>query len=83
MSHASAYEIAPDSDDDDLVATNPQSHLSPSSAQTKGKGRASSPVDPLAGRIGSGAPGSVGERSTRSTFGGVQTETRCVAQRGV
>lgn len=73
MSHPSTYEIAPDSDDDDLVATNPQSLLSPSSAQTKGKGRAS---DPLAGRIGSSAPGSVGERSTRSSFGGIQTETR-------
>ncbi|KAM0751807.1 Yip1-domain-containing protein [Meredithblackwellia eburnea MCA 4105] len=80
-SHA-AYEIAPDvSDDeqDDLVATSGTSLLP--TAQQKGKGRALSPTpDPLAGRIGSGAPGQVGERTTRTTVGGIQTETRYTGQ---
>ncbi|KAL8280472.1 hypothetical protein RQP46_007120 [Phenoliferia psychrophenolica] len=74
MSH-SAYEVAPDDEDEnDLIATSAQSLLPPSREQ-KGKGRALSP-DPLAGKIGGGAPGSVGERTTRSSVGGVQTETR-------
>lgn len=75
MSSHQAYEIAPDFDEDDLVATSGASLLPPS-REAKGKGRALSP-DPLAGRIGGGAPGAVGERTTRSSIGGVQTETRC------
>lgn len=79
MSSHQTYEIAADSDDDDLIATSDGSLLPPT-AEAKGKGRASSPVqpqqqDPLAGRIGS-SQGGVGERTTRSTVGGVQTETR-------
>ncbi|KAI5479477.1 Yip1 domain family, member 6 [Pseudohyphozyma bogoriensis] len=73
-----AYEIAPDSDDDDLVATT-SANLLPT-AQQKGKGResVSNSPDPnlLAGKIGSSTSGGVGERSTRSTVGGIQTETR-------
>lgn len=76
MSNHTAYEITADDDlelddEDDLVSTSGASLL-----PGKGKGRS---VDPLAGRIGSAAPGgiNVGERSTRSTgFGGIQTETR-------
>ncbi|GJN94152.1 hypothetical protein Rhopal_007226-T1 [Rhodotorula paludigena] len=79
------YEIAADiSDDeaDDLVATSSQgllpTHRVPaSSANNKGKGRATSPA--LEGRIGS-APGGqapIGSRTQRqTTFGGIQTETR-------
>ena len=79
MTSHQTYEIAPDSDDDDLIATSGGSLLPPT-AEAKGKGRAPSPTqpqphDPLAGRIGS-SQGGVGERTTRSTVGGVQTETR-------
>ncbi|KAK4702080.1 protein YIPF6, partial [Phenoliferia sp. Uapishka_3] len=80
MSHQT-YEIAPD-DEDDFIVTTSQSLLPPSREQ-KGKGRAQSPSiqqaeqhNPLAGRIGSGVAGSVGERTTRGSVGGVQTETR-------
>ncbi|SCZ98023.1 BZ3500_MvSof-1268-A1-R1_Chr3-3g06525 [Microbotryum saponariae] len=58
-----------------LPATTPSSN--------KGKGRAASlSPDPnaLSGRIGS-SPGGVGERTTRSTVGGVKTETRSVTGR--
>ncbi len=81
MASHQTYEIAPDSDDDDLIATSGGSLLPPTAeAKGKGKGRAPSPTqpqqpDPLAGRIGS-SQGGVGERTTRSTVGGVQTETR-------
>ncbi|KDE06343.1 hypothetical protein MVLG_03380 [Microbotryum lychnidis-dioicae p1A1 Lamole] len=57
-----------------LPATTPNSN--------KGKGRAASvSPDPnaLSGRIGS-SPGGVGERTTRSTVGGVKTETRYTGQ---
>lgn len=79
MASHQAYEIAPDSDEEDLVATSGAGLLPPpaTQSQSKGKGRAGSlSPDPLAGRIGGGAPGSVGERTTRSTIGGIQTETR-------
>ncbi|SCV74782.1 BQ2448_7811 [Microbotryum intermedium] len=52
------------------------------SSSSKGKGRAASlSPDPnaLRGRIGS-SPGGVGERTTRSTVGGVKTETRYTGQ---
>lgn len=81
MASHQAYEIAPDSDEEeDLVATSGAGLLPPpaTQSQSKGKGRAGSlsPDPLLAGRIGGGAPGSVGERTTRSTIGGIQTETR-------
>lgn len=77
MSAHQTYEIAADSDDDDIVATSGATLLPPT-AQQKGKARESSPAqgpDPLAGRIGS-STGGIGERTTRSSVGGVQTETR-------
>lgn len=79
MSAHNAYEIAADDDEDDLVATSSAGLLPTPVTQSdsKGKGRASlsAGVDPLAGRIGSGT-GGVGERVTRHTIGGIQTETR-------
>ncbi|KAM0789906.1 hypothetical protein ACM66B_006747 [Microbotryomycetes sp. NB124-2] len=87
MSHQ-AYHIAADDDDDDLVATSntnllpvPQQSQHASSADAKGKGRAQNGVDSsgsngLSGRIGSGAPGSIGQRTTTTTIGGIRTETR-------
>lgn len=80
MASHQAYEIQPDlEDEEDLVATSGEGLLPlPATTQNKGKGRAGSlsPDPLLAGRIGGGAPGSVGERTTRSTIGGIQTETR-------
>ncbi|KAK4048688.1 hypothetical protein OIV83_004658 [Microbotryomycetes sp. JL201] len=97
MSHQ-AYHIAPDDDDDDLVATSntnllpvpPQSQQAPNS-DTKGKGRAPNGVDTssshgssgLSGRIGSGAPGSIGQRTTTTTIGGIRTETRSACDSSV
>lgn len=79
MSSHQAYEIAADDEDDeDIIATSGASLL-PSSA-AKGKGRATSPspsTPDLSGKIGSSSPGiGVGERTSRQTVGGVQTETR-------
>lgn len=81
---AAQYEIAADisDDDEDLVATSSQgllpTHNAP--AQDKGKGRATSPA--LEGRIGGSAGGQAGGSGARgqrhTTFGGIQTETRCV-----
>lgn len=84
MASHSAYEIAADSDEEDveLVSTAASSLLPPSAAQpapSKGKGRASTPAT-VEGKIGSNASGNAGfgERSSRQTVGGIQTETRSV-----
>lgn len=83
MASHSAYSIAPDSDgeEEDLVATSSAGLLPQPATQSnaKGKGRESlsAPSTGLEGRIGSGG-GGVGERTTRSTIGGITTETRCV-----
>lgn len=82
---SAAYTIAPDEDDDDLVATQSTSLLpaaqpqAQGQSQGKGKGRAdeSAPAG-VSGRIGAG-PGNVGQRRMRQTVGGVQTETRCAS----
>lgn len=76
MASHSAYEIAPDDEDDDLISTPASSLLPP--ALDKGKHRASSPDPSLSGRIGSAAPGS-GSIGERTMVGGVGVETRCVA----
>lgn len=82
---SSPYQtIAPDlSDDEDLVATSGSDGLPLYNVQ-KGKGReVPSPAQQpaLEGRIGGGSGGAgVGERTQRqTTFGGIKTETRCVA----
>ncbi|GAA5845989.1 hypothetical protein JCM11251_001714 [Rhodosporidiobolus azoricus] len=81
---ASPYQtIAPDEDDDDLVATSASDGLPLYNVSGgKGKGRelgdggAASPA--LEGRIGGGGNGAgMGERTQRqTTFGGIKTETR-------
>lgn len=84
MASHSAYEIAADSDEEEveLVATAASSLLPPGASQPssgKGKGRATSPAA-VEGKIGSNASGNAGfgERTSRQTVGGIQTETRSV-----
>lgn len=81
MASHTAYEIAADESDEDetLISTSASSLLPPASsapgmAGAKGKGRAT----PVEGKIGSNGSGNAGfgERSSRQTVGGIQTETR-------